>query len=69
MLLYRLRQQLGDAVVDRALAGDRAALDKIDEYAWEPRKRPGLVRWVAKMRRSAAVRQAAARRASRGNGN
>jgi hypothetical protein len=50
MLVYRLRLALGAGVVDRALAGDAKAIDKLERFAWEPRKKPGLVRLITHLR-------------------
>lgn len=53
MLQYRLRIALGDRLVDRALRHDLKALDRIEEFAWHPRKKPALVRWVNHLRKVA----------------
>ena len=50
MLLYRLRAEVGDRLVDRALAGDARALDRLERLAWSPRKRPGLIKLVERLR-------------------
>jgi hypothetical protein len=50
MLLYRLEQVLGPRVINRALAGDERALQRIEDFAWRGRKKPALVRWVKSQR-------------------
>lgn len=46
MLLWRLEQVFGKALVERAVQGNAKALDKIEKFAWAGRKHPALVKWV-----------------------
>lgn len=50
MLLWRLEQVFGKALVERAVQGETKALDKVEKFAWQGRKRPALVRWVEQKR-------------------
>jgi hypothetical protein len=52
MLLWRLEQVFGKALVDRAVQGNAKALDKIEKFAWAGRKHPALVKWVEAKRAS-----------------
>jgi hypothetical protein len=58
MLLYRMRVELGELVVSKALEGCEKSLAKIEKYAWEPKKRPAVVAWLKKhkLRLSRAAR-------------
>lgn len=50
MLLWRLSKVVGWKVIQRAVNGDERALDRIESYAWSEKKKPALVKWVAKQR-------------------
>ena len=48
MLLWRVAKDLGQGTVDRAINGDIKALARIENYAYQGRKKPAVVRWVTK---------------------
>lgn len=61
MLLYRLARAFGKngkSVIAKAVQGDEKALDRIEKYAYEPKKRPAVVAWLknhrARLKREAA---------------
>jgi hypothetical protein len=54
LLLWRVAKVVGQRTVDRALEGNVVALDKIEDFAWKGRKKPALVKWVAKQRKQVA---------------
>lgn len=54
LLLWRTARAVGQRTVDRALEGNVVALDKIEDFAWKGRKKPALVKWVAKQRKQVA---------------
>lgn len=46
MLLYRLEKALGKKTVAKAINNDVRALERIEKFAHEPRRKPALAKWV-----------------------
>jgi hypothetical protein len=53
LLLWRLAQELGWPVINLAIDGNEQAIKVIEDFAWSGRKRPALVCWINKQRKSA----------------
>lgn len=52
LLLWRIARDLGQRIVDGAINGNAKAIERIETYAYQGRKRPAVVRWLKKAKRA-----------------